>query len=192
MQSHTFPTVSDCQYFPSRRRTFRQISSTLGHFLFAYLLKLLKLSSPTCPSNFPIRPYPITWSNPLTPLNFVPSSPNLFQSIARTRFSRTSVPFWGLALTVFELLAAKIWPQIRVKWRHYFFEIYEDANLIVSSNSRRRKRYFELATSYSDAIFCGKSVAYAIVARIFWNRQFLHTKRNSFRATSRKWIDILS
>ena len=35
----------------------------------------------------------------------------------------------------------------KVERRHYFLEIDKDANLVISSNSRRRKRYLELATS---------------------------------------------
>ena len=43
-------------FIPSQRRTFCQISFTWGHFSIANLLKLLKLSSITSPSNFPSVP----------------------------------------------------------------------------------------------------------------------------------------
>ena len=60
----TFPTVSVCLYFPSRRRTYRQNFFHLAKviFLFAHLLlKLLKLPSTTC----------LVISHPSLPYNMV-------------------------------------------------------------------------------------------------------------------------
>ena len=64
---------------------------------------------------FPVIHGPIPDHDPLSPLYVVLELWNMSQSIEHTRFSMVSVPYCGLAHTIPELWAVKIWHQISGK-----------------------------------------------------------------------------